>query len=89
MKTLSRVLLCAVILSLFSVPLAVSAYDDDDQPHMQAALEHLRKAKEELEIAKHDKGGHRAAAVRATNEAIRHTEMGIKAGDRHEGHDHH
>ena len=46
MKTLSRVLFCAVILGMFSIPTAVSAYDDDDQPHMQAALEHLRKAKE-------------------------------------------
>ena len=62
MKALSRVLFFAVILGLFSLPTAVSAYDDDDQPHMKAALEHLRKAKEELEIAKHDKGGHRAAA---------------------------
>jgi hypothetical protein len=39
-------------------------------------------------MAKHDKGGHRAAAVKATNEAIRHVEMGMKAGDRHEDHDH-
>jgi hypothetical protein len=87
MKRVSKILALAVVLALFSMPATISAnVDDDDQPHMQAALEHLRKAKEELEAAKHDKGGHRAAAVRATNEAIRHTELGLKAGDRHEDH---
>ncbi|HYL92132.1 MAG TPA: hypothetical protein VEW69_03140 [Alphaproteobacteria bacterium] len=88
MKAFSRVLICAVILGLFSIPASVAAYDDDDQPHMQAALEHLRKAKAELELAKHDKGGHRVAAIRSTNEAIRHTELGMKAGDKDEDHDH-
>ena len=34
-----------------------------DQPHMQAALEHLRAAKVELAAATPDKGGHRAKAI--------------------------
>ncbi len=48
-----------------------------DQPHMQAALEHLRMAKVELEKADRDKGGHRANALRLTNDAIAEVERGI------------
>ncbi len=54
-----------------------------DQPHMQAALGHLRAAKAELQIAEHDKGGHREAALRLTNDAIVQTEKGINYERRH------
>ncbi len=54
-----------------------------DQPHMQAALEHLRAAKGELERAERDKGGHREAAIRATNDAIVQVEKGINFDRRH------
>jgi hypothetical protein len=54
-----------------------------DQPHMQAALEHLREAKGELERADRDKGGQREAAIRATNDAIAHVEKGINYDRRH------
>lgn len=54
-----------------------------DQPHMQAALEHLRLAKGELERADRDKGGHREAALRLTNDAIAHVEKGIHFDRRH------
>jgi hypothetical protein len=53
-----------------------------DQPHMQAALEHLRAAKVELDAATADKGGHRAKAIALTNDAIAQVERGI-AYDRH------
>jgi hypothetical protein len=53
-----------------------------DQPRMQAALEHLRLAKVELEKADHDKGGHRDKAMRLTNDAIDEVERGIRF-DRH------
>jgi len=53
-----------------------------DQPHMQAALEHLRAAKVELAAATPDKGGHRAKAIALTNDAIAQVERGI-AYDRH------
>jgi len=53
-----------------------------DQPHMQAALEHLRAAKVELDAATPDKGGHRAKAIALTNDAIAQVERGI-AYDRH------
>lgn len=48
-----------------------------DQPHMQAALEHLRAAKVELEAATPDKGGHRAKAIALTSDAIVQVEKGI------------
>ena len=54
-----------------------------DQPRMQAALEHLRQAKEELEHADRDKGGHREAALRFTNNAISEVEKGIRFDRRH------
>ena len=54
-----------------------------DQPRMQAALEHLRLAKVELEKADHDKGGHRDRALRLTNDAIDEVEKGIRFDRRH------
>ena len=54
-----------------------------DQPHMHAALEHLRGAKGELQAATEDKGGHRAKAVRLVNEAIVQVEKGIEFDRRH------
>jgi hypothetical protein len=54
-----------------------------DQPHMQAALDHLRLAKVELEKALPDKGGHRAKAIGLTNDAIAEVERGIAYDRRH------
>ena len=48
-----------------------------DQPHMKAALEHLRAARAELQMAEHDKGGWRVRAVRNVNQAIADTEKGM------------
>jgi hypothetical protein len=53
-----------------------------DQPRMQAALEHLRLARTELEHADRDKGGHREAALKFTNDAIAEVERGVRY-DRH------
>ena len=86
MRKVSKLFALTVILGLLSVPLTAVASYDEDQPHMQAALEALQQAKHHLEEAKHDKGGHRAAALKATQDAIRHVEMGMKVGEKHEGH---
>ena len=53
-----------------------------DQPRMQAALEHLRIARTELQHADRDKGGHREAALKFTNDAIAECERGVRY-DRH------
>jgi len=54
-----------------------------DQPHMQAALTHLRQARESLDRATADKGGHRARAIALVNDAIKEVEAGISFDRRH------
>lgn len=49
-----------------------------DQPHMHAALEHLRTAKQQLEQADADKGGHRKEAMRLVDQAVEQVELGIR-----------
>ena len=57
------------------------------QPHMVAALEHLRAAKDELKAASRDKGGHREAAIKAIEDAIDHVKEGMRYSERHERRD--
>jgi len=52
-----------------------------NQPHMKAAIEALEKAKMELAMAEHNKGGHRTKTIMLVNQAIQQTELGIKAGE--------
>jgi hypothetical protein len=90
MKALQKTVALALMLGIFSIPAAMASTangNGEDQPHMQAALEALKQARQHLQEAAHDKGGHRAAALKAVDDAIKHTEMGIKAGDKNE-HDH-
>jgi hypothetical protein len=54
-----------------------------DQPYMHTALDHLRAARADLERATHDKGGHRDAAIKLTNDAIAEVERGIAFDRRH------
>jgi len=51
-----------------------------DQPHMQNALMALENAKESLEKATTDKGGHRAKALDYVRDAIKEVKKGIEAG---------
>ena len=53
------------------------------QPHMREALEALQAARHHLEQAEPDKGGHRVAAIKAVDNAIRHTQEGIGYANRH------
>lgn len=89
MKTFSKLFALTLILGLLSAPIGavVNHADDDDQPHMQAALEALQQAKHHLEEAKHDKGGHRVAAIKAIDAAIKHVKEGMESGEKHEDHD--
>jgi len=48
------------------------------QPRMRSALASLKEAKADLEKASTDKGGHRAAALRLTNQAITEVNRGIE-----------
>jgi len=51
-----------------------------DQPHMQAALNALQNARDSLNRADADKGGHRVKALGLVNDAISEVQKGIDAG---------
>jgi hypothetical protein len=53
------------------------------QPHMQAALDLLNKAKAELQAADPDKGGHRVEAIRLVTDAILQVEKGMRFDAHH------
>jgi hypothetical protein len=55
----------------------------EPQPEMTAALQNLREAQRNLQLATRDKGGHRANAVRIIGQAIAEVEAGIQYDDRH------
>lgn len=55
----------------------------DAQPHMEAALASLRQAKESLQKATADKGGHRAKAIDLVDKAMEQVEKGIKFDNKH------
>ena len=83
MKRSAKLFALTLVLGLLSIPIsAVANYEDEDQPHMQAALDALKQAEHHLQEAKHDKGGHRAKALAATREAIKHVEEGMKFADK-------
>ena len=53
------------------------------QPHMQAALNHLKQARTSLNRASADKGGHRERALSLVNQAIEEVDRGIQYDRRH------
>ena len=93
MKIAMKLFLLVLLVALCATPMMITApasastptvaFDDEDQPHMQAALDALKQAEQHLQEAKHDKGGHRAKALAATREAIKHVEEGMKFADKH------
>ena len=67
--------ICVVATAACGIGYAVAA-----QPHMEAALSALEKARSELETAIPDKGGHRVKAIALVNDAIGEVRAGIAAG---------
>jgi hypothetical protein len=61
----------------------ISSASADPQPAMREALDQLRGAAHSLDVATHDKGGHRAKALELTRAAIGEVEAGIKFDNRH------
>jgi hypothetical protein len=74
MKTLTTTIVGLIAVSAFTMTARA------DQPHMRRALENLRAAKAELEMAEHNKGGWRLRAIENTNRAIGETERGMAVG---------
>ena len=72
-------------LAEFPIPATAqsSTPDAQKQPHMSSALDRLREAQKSLEAATHDKGGHRAKALKLVKEAIAEVEQGIRFDDTH------
>jgi len=50
----------------------------EQHPHMRAAIRELREAKQELQTAAHDFGGHRAEAVEAVDNAIKQLQLALQ-----------
>jgi hypothetical protein len=59
-----------------AAPIAPAAVATPERhPHIDEALEHMRAAKHELEIAEHDFDGHRAKSVEHLDRAIHEAEI--------------
>jgi hypothetical protein len=59
-------------------PNAAPAIPPEPHPEIREALGSLRRAKDHMEHAAHDFGGHRVDAIRATDAAIRQLELCLK-----------
>ena len=59
-------------------PAAAPAALPEPHPEIREALQALRGAKQHMEHAAHDFGGHRVEALKATDEAIRQLEVCLK-----------
>lgn len=57
---------------------AMAKQNSGQEPHMAAALQHLRQAEEELEKANSQHGGHRVKAMELTKQAQAEAEQGIE-----------
>jgi hypothetical protein len=54
---------------------ASPAATPERHPHIDQALEHMRAAKHELEVAEHDFGGHRVKSIEHLNQAMHEAEV--------------
>lgn len=59
-------------------PAASPAAVPEPHPEIRDALRAMRVAKDHMEHAEHDFGGHRVEAIKATDEAIRQLEICLK-----------
>ena len=53
------------------------------QPHMQMALDELRAARSELNVAMANKGGHRERAMGLVDQAISEVQLGMQFAGSH------
>jgi hypothetical protein len=76
MKKFTRfVAVLAVTLALAFPAVAPASSSAERHPEIREAIASLRRAKEHLEHAAHDFGGHRVEAIRATDEAIHQLQL--------------
>lgn len=78
--------LSGALLACLSIPLVRSA-QAEPQPRMRGALELLESAKQVLEKATPDKGGHRVKAIELTKQAIEEVRAGVRYDNEHRDRD--
>lgn len=83
MKTNVWKLTTLAFATALGLSLAMPSASADRQPYMRSALGYLNSAKDQLQKATADKGGHRVKALAAVNTAIAEVEAGIKFDNRH------
>jgi hypothetical protein len=76
------IFLMAIIFIAFLMSCATAGRTHAHQPHLVAALDHLKAARSELEMAEHNKGGHRVKAIELVDQAIDQTKAAIEFGER-------
>lgn len=72
-----RTLFAFLVLVTLAAGFVAGCASGSGQPHMTAALDHLRAAKSQLESAVSDKGGHRVQAIELVDQAIAEVQAGI------------
>lgn len=82
-KTSSFILAGALAFTLATTSFPEAEADGQSQPHMYAALQQLNAAHAQLAKGSSDKGGHRAAAMRLTRDAIEQVKKGIAYDKNH------
>ena len=81
MKFFAGIVLGAV-LSIGTVSMFGQEHEHQFHPRLRRAIEALRDARGYMEAAPHDFGGHKADAMRATDEAIHQLEICSQYRDR-------
>ena len=68
---------------VFLATMSLPAFGQN-QPKMREALETLERAKQQLQQAEHDKGGHRVEAIKHVDMAIAQVKAGMAYDNSHE-----
>lgn len=79
---LTTFFLVALIAVIFGTK-AFNGASADPQPRMRDALGYLESARDALQNADSDKGGHRVKAISLTKQAIKQVEAGMRFDNRH------
>lgn len=74
--------MAAAALIAAGLPLTASVAQAEYQPQMERARQNLLQARNNLQHASRDKGGHRARALRLINQALREVQRGMRFDSR-------
>ena len=77
-KRLFSLAILAVLTLGFAYPAIAPAASPEPHPEIRAAIQSLRRAKEHLEHAAHDFGGHRVEAIKACDVALEQLQQALQ-----------